>query len=236
MRGQVFYNESPYLKIKAQYVPPKGHTRDTDTFALSVEEAIRTVVDPSILPDEATENSSELFEQFVQSLPRVFHSPIEPGTETVSAILLCPFDYSVGAGSFMVDQYIRWGIPGKQLPVLNVSSLSFHFIAYPKKNLFFTQLVFRVPESQDIPLLQENLPRIGNDLCINIRAVRHARQIVSVKPLTLEQKKILIQENVSSLLERTNKEYDHSIFEQIQDLLFKATAEHKSTQIGRAHV
>jgi hypothetical protein len=231
MEEEIPFNNSPLLKIKGQYTAPHGHGRNTNTYILSVEEALRSVIDENAIPLKCDGDPAIHFKKLLNELPKVIHSPIDATSSTISAILICNANFTHGVGGFMADYYIRWGIPGKQLPVVNVRSLCFEFAAYPKKKFFFNEVVIEITESRDIALLKNNLPKLAEDLRLNILAVSHARQIVSVKPLTLEQKKILIQENVSSLLERANKEFDNNIFEQMQDLLLKATAEHKATQI-----
>ncbi|MDN3507733.1 MAG: hypothetical protein P0S94_02300 [Simkaniaceae bacterium] len=227
----------PFIQVEAGLwgcKPPEGSQAGINAYVTSIESALNTIVDKSHLPPlDAVDSTdpSPFFKNLLSDMPIISYSMLDETPSLVSVTLIAPAEHTHGIGRYMCDYYSRWAIPGKQVPILSVCSLSFRFKKYGNIPLFFTEIMLMVTDNKDLTLMKGRLPKMASELKINIQAVSHARNIVSTKPLTLEQKKVLIQENIASLLDRTDKEIDNSIFEQMQELLIKASAEHNTMQL-----
>ena len=228
-------NQHPFLQVEAGLwgcKPPPGRQVGIDAYVTSIENTLQTIVNEEDLPPIDLINQTDptpFFQNLLADMPIITAASIDETPSLVSVTLIAQAEHTQGIGRYICDYYSRWAIPGKQVPILSVCSLSFRFKKHPEKPLFFTEIMLMVTDQKDLALVKSRLPKMEKELKINILAVTHARNIVSTKPLTLEQKRILIQENIASLLDR--KEIDNSIFEQMQELLIKASAEHNTTQI-----
>jgi len=195
---------------------------------------------PVILPEDlqqALENAqndqeaTQLLHQFLEDLPFFHHSPLEKAPCTISITGLCKGEYTSGVGRYFSDILSRWLIPGKQLLIVGARSLSFQFVKCKKQPVFFFQQFLKVFDPLELEIIKQNLPKILQEIRINILAVYYARYIVSVKSLSLEQKTVMIQEQIKSLFNSPEKENDSNIFDQMQQFLIKLSAEDKFKQI-----
>jgi hypothetical protein len=150
---------------------------------------------------------------------------------TISIVTVCSANYTQGVGRFLGDMFSRWLVPGKQFPLVYMHSMAFQFKANPGSGFYLFEVFAKVDNKKDYTLIKANLPGLAQEIKLNILSVQHARRVISLKPLTIEQKKIIIQENISSLLDRPSKDFSHSLFEQMHQFFIKVAAEHKVMRI-----
>lgn len=220
------------IKITSNFKAPNGHEENLGYYVSSIQKLLHDIIPTSIFPlDAKKENFQDYYEKFNDEMPLVAWGDLKGNNRSISISCICSAYHTHGMGRFMCDLFSHWLIPGKQIPIVNVRSLNFHFDHYPEVNYFVNALVLDVMNQSDLQLVRNNLPIIAKELKLNILSVQHIRQVVSIKPLTLEQKKILIQENISSLLDRPSKELNPCIYDLMNQLLFKAAADQKITLI-----
>ncbi|MBS0585730.1 MAG: hypothetical protein JSR76_05460 [Verrucomicrobia bacterium] len=164
--------------------------------------------------------------------------PISHATETkgqvpctLSFATLCQANYTHGVGRFLADIYSRWLVPGKQLTLVYMHSLAFAFTLKPDHGYYLHELFVTIDNKKDLSILEAHLSNVQKEIQLNILAVQYARKIISLKSLTSEQKRIIIQENISSLLHRPQKEIEDSIFDHMHHLFIKVSAEEKISSI-----
>jgi hypothetical protein len=230
------------LKIKTNFILPLDYEQTYEHYILSIESLIYKIVLPYFIKEPlkrkknsiniSKEKLEEHFSHLYQSLPVIYCTPFEKNHKSISVALLCSAKHTHGVGRFMCDLFSRWLIPGKQIQIVNTRSLAFQFVNYPKESFFLNEIILNISDVHDISLIKHNLPLISKELKMNILAVQHARHVISIKPLSLEQKKLLIQENIVSLQERSEKGVDHNIFEYVHQLVNKFLLEDKVTQIN----
>ncbi len=221
------------LRIKSNFTPPKSlaHTK-LDIYFESMEALVKAAIPKSAFPDNVTiENSTEYFEKLHRMMPLITWGNLDAIDEYISVTCICQAYQTDGMGRFTSDLFSHWLIPGKQVGIVNIRSLNFHFVHYKDVDYFIHAMVLHVPDVKDHFSVKTNLPTIANDLKLNILSVQHIRQVVSIKPLTLDQKKILIQENISSLLNRSSEELTPCIYDIMNQLLIKASADKKINHI-----
>ncbi|MCH9631261.1 MAG: hypothetical protein S4CHLAM37_12830 [Chlamydiia bacterium] len=221
-------------EIETGFPLPANDHRSYERYVESIQFLINEIVEPYFKDDNGEcnpENSLKYYERLEEEIPLVHVSSFDKEHPIISITCICGIKHTHGTGRFMCDLFSRWLVPGKQIPIVNTRSLNFKFKNHPRTGFFLNELILSVLDLKDIPLVQNNLPIVNKELKLNILAVQHARHVVSVKPLTLEQKKILIQENITSLVDRKKKEMEPSMYEFMHQLIMKFLAEDKMTQI-----
>lgn len=229
------------FKIKTNFSLPFDYEQTYHHYIESIETLVTKIVSPFIWEEAGikktgaasltSEKKEELFQKLYNQLPLVYSTPFDKNHRSISVAVICSAKHTHGVGRFMCDLFSRWLIPGKQIPIVNTRSLAFQFIHFPRESFFLNEVILNVAELEDISLIKHNLPVVSKELRINILAVQHARHVISLKPLTLEQKKLMIQENITSLLDRSAKEADPNIFEYVHQLINRFFAEDKVLQI-----
>lgn len=211
------------LKIHPLFpYPEEGHP-SFDIFISSIERLIGQIVPP-------IEDEGQYFAELSRRLPIVHHSPITRAPGSLAIGVLCSGHYTHGTGRFVSDMCSRYLVPGKQLALVLCRSMGFSFQKKPDERFFVSELIVEVQDEADLPVIQNNLPGLIHDIRMCILAVQHVRQLVQLKPLTFEQREIIFQENLASLLERPSKD-QASLFDQAHHLIMKALGEEKVQQI-----
>jgi hypothetical protein len=228
-------------KITTNFPIPLGHEDSYSYHIRSIECLIEKITDSIFYENQKEKNQAQnsdkeedlilYFEKFAAEIPLIYCTPFDKHHRSISVVAICSTKHTHGVGRFMCDLYSRWLIPGKQIPIVNTRSLAFQFELYPQESFYLNELTLNITEMQDMALIKNNLPIVSKELKLNILAVQHARHVISLKPLSLDQKKILIQENITSLLDRSSKESEQSVFEYIHQLTTKFLAEEKVTQM-----
>lgn len=229
-------------KITTSFTLPIDYDETYHHYIKSIESLIEKITTPLFFSDEIIKRAKgktqedlkdfePYFENLSKEIPLVYSTNFEKHQKSLAVILICSAKHTHGVGRFMCDLFSRWLIPGKQIPIVNTRSLAFQFKYYPKESFFLNEVILNISELKDVALIKHNLPIVSKELKINILAVQHARHVISVKPLSLEQKKLLIQENITSLLDRSAKEMEPNIYEYMHQLINRFVAEEKVTQI-----
>jgi len=233
--GRESHLDNPFLRIKPGFIPPEGHQASYDHYISSIQRLLGQIIPSNIIPLPSELKNGEsiepYFKRLEEELPIIKASKFDEAPTSISIALFCASNHTHGVGRYISDLFTQWLIPGKQLPGVNMRSFNVQFLAYPKKQFFINEIVIEVTDNRDISFIRHNLPKLIEDLRINLLAVQHARHVVTLKPLTHSQKKILIQENIASLFNRSNREMSGNIFEQVQQLLLKASGERNVMQI-----
>ncbi len=224
--------ESEIFSIKASH-PYRSGDKSAELYKDSIQESIKNIIPPHLYhqnPDFKI-TTKKRFEELDNLLPLVYCDIEDTSPSPLIINLICDAYFTQGTGRFVCDLFSRWLIPGKQYPLTIIRSMNFEFKNNSKKNYFFMELIINITDEKDITPIKNNLPSIINDLRMCILCVQHVRYIINSKPLNLQQKKFIIQENIASLIDRPSKEFDNTIFDQIHQLLIKASAENKVTQL-----
>lgn len=217
--------EDPF-QIKPDFIPPNINANNFNAYLRLMEEIVK-----EILPQDLSKGdiSNKLFIDIYNQLPIINCSNIEKSPTTLAFTILSMGKYIHGIGRFIADMLSRWLIPGKQLSIDGDRSLMFKFKKCDNYSLFLCEFFIQIEEEKELLAIKKNLPSFIQEMRINILAVHHSRAIMAMKKLSFEEKSTIIQENISSLLERASKGVD--VFDQMQDFLFKISAEKKLSQI-----
>lgn len=223
--------DNQLLKIKLYFDSPKDSKIALNYYVRSLEASLSQMIqiDQTVnMKDEA--NRKAFFNQITKQLPIISTSLGDSAPYIVSVKVLASSYYTHGMGRYVSDVVSRWLIPGKQFPLISVNSLAFEFVHNPGTGLFYHELLVQVDSKKEFLSAKKNLETLKTLIRINILSVVHVRSIVDQKTLTLDQKKLIIQENIASLLGKS-RNVEQTIFDQTHQSLVKVLAEEKVLEI-----
>lgn len=153
-------------------------------------------------------------------------------SDSLTLTLICHPRKNVGM--FFYNMVGRWLIPGKNLDI----SLSFssNFVQ-GKKDYTISELVLHLDNIQDLECARRNLPFLEREILIGAESFYHARKILEMKGLNLDDKTSLVQERIASLVRRFPRVFDYDIFTEMQHFLVASKSnfksEHQPSEISR---
>lgn len=157
---------------------------------------------------------------------------LQKSSYSLPITFLIPAEYTHGAGRYLSDTLSRWLIPGKITNITSYISLNFRFAIYPEMTFFMIQETLFSNDLNDLHHIQTNLPTLIEEIKINIMAVYHARYISSLRSSSPEHKQLIIQENISCILNQSENK-DQNLYDQMQVFFAKSTAEEKLDEIKK---
>lgn len=221
--------------IRPSYSSRGVNYEESDDYVLFMEHILCDLLPEDVLCVLTQSRDPDLIKQMILSLsdrlPLLGWNDPEYGPCTFSASFLVQAEYTHGAGRYHCDTMARWLIPGKFLNISSVRSLNFHFVAFPEQNFFFHQILLDIDSDHDLAIVKSNREYLEKEIRLCISAVRNARQVLTVKKLSTEQKQAIIEENLASVIDRPSKNFDNSVFDQMHHFLLHLTAEDKIRKI-----
>ncbi len=154
-------------------------------------------------------------------LPNELAAPFVP--QAFPVLFLCPAQFAHGVERYIKDTLGRWLIPGRQIPIVGEFGLSFSFTRCPEMKFLFVQHLIGIQSRDEKKEILKNIYPILNEMKLNIKASFQANYIISIKSYSKSYKSLLIQNGLSSLLNR----FDDSLYEQIQMLVSQRASEEK---------
>ena len=146
---------------------------------------------------------------------------------------LCLSHFNYGVGRFIADMLSKWLIPGSQFLLSNHRSLTFSFKKDLKKTMYYLcEYHVTIYNKKEKDLIDKNLVYFLKELKLNILSVYQARSIISMRKLSLNQKSMIIKENISNLL-KTQKKICTTAFDHMQNFLVNLSAEKKISEVEK---
>ncbi len=221
------------LKIEPEFLlPPNYSLSNLESFIDSMEKLLLSIIPNDFLSDLDTykEDLKTAFLKLNQQLPILTHSELKDQAPfCFSFCVLCFSDLTHGINRFIHDMLNRWLIPGKPVLIDGQRSIRFKFKKFSFKNYYLAEYFINITSEKELSLIKRNLAGFINEMKLIILSVQHARQIISINKLSNEQKSLMIQENIYSLLERSTNQ--NCAFHQMETFLFKLSEEKKIKEI-----
>lgn len=226
-------NLSDYIQISV--VP---HEKDSENFAFFskfISASLEKVLPDAFMKELLKNPSHETMRTLVLDLKKI--QPIitwEDSSKVPCSMkmsLICASEFTTGIERYFCDILSRWLIPGKLLNISCSYGTNIFFHCSPKQSFYFHQIYIDVLDTNDLMLLKSNAQNLQKEIRLNILAVKHARQVISIKNLSTEQKRFMIKENIASSLNRSSKELDGSMFNLMHNLFLQLNAEKKISHI-----
>lgn len=209
--------------------------QETDPFLSCIEQALFKILPEELVQELTTARSPSIIRSkmveidLLLPLLRLDLPQIAPCT--LNVIALFPAEFTGGIGRYFSDTLSHWLVPGKFINISASQSINFHFKAYPEQNYFLVQEFLDIHRKEDIKIIENTWEALRDEIRLNTLAVKHARNIISVKKLSSDQKKALIQENIASVIDRPTKAIDTNAFDHMHHLLLQVAAEDRLNKI-----
>lgn len=227
--------QHPSPLIKPSYSSTGISALEFDAYVTFIEHILRSLLPEALIASLSSGDDREAIEKNLQSLneelPFLGWNDPQTAPCTLCISLLCHSEFTSGVGRYLCDITSRWLIPGKFLNISSVRSLNFSFVAYPEQSLFFHQVLIDVNTQQQLSIIKSNWENLKKEIRLSILAVRHARNVVSIKKLSSEQKKAMIEESIASVISPPSKNVESNIFDQMHNFWLHLSAEDKIQQI-----
>lgn len=203
---------------------PAIHGQIRDRFILAIEQKVSKLLPLNVKLQVQKGITNALLE-----LMPIFGISPRGGSLWVS--FLCSGEYTNGVGRYVDDTLSRWLVPGKNLVVSAGARLTFSFSTIPNKPFFFGSTLLEIDSLQDVQIAHKNLQSLIDEMRLNIQAVYRARYIAALKSISLEQKNLIIQENLNKILNLSPRESEQSLFDHLHEFFVKLNREEKIGQI-----
>jgi hypothetical protein len=197
-----------------------------DPFLLSVEKCVNEILPPNL--KEQIQNGK--IPELLKALPILKSSEV---SDSFWVTLLCQAEYTQGVGRYLNDALSRWLVPGKNLTIMGSNCLNFQFVQFPRHRFFLAHVLIGVEQVEDVETIVRNLAPLLEEIRLNILAVYHARYIASLRSISLDQKNLIIRENINKILNLNPRDLDQSLFDQMHSFLMKVTGEQKMGQVKK---
>ncbi|MBN2479077.1 MAG: hypothetical protein JXA94_02500 [Parachlamydiales bacterium] len=222
------FSQEELLKIQPEFfMPPNYDFSHLESYFSSIQNLINETIPKSFFDNK--NDAKKFFLNLNKSLPLFHFSDFKNPPFLFTFSFLCFADFTHGVGRFTSDMISKWLTIGKPIPINGQRSLEFKFKLFPKRGYFIAQYFINIQTTKDLNLIKKNITSFTEELKLIILSVQHARHINSISKLSDEQKSLLIQENIFSLLDKSSKKV--SAFEQMEDFIFKISEEKKLTDI-----
>jgi hypothetical protein len=237
-KEEKYYYPSDYKElfhITPLLLPTGVITSGYDNYILSIEDLLGDIIPQDLYKKASSNPCYKTFHDFYVNLPK--ESPIITFSDITSSpccfsfTTLCYGEFTHGTGRFIADMLSKWLIPGKNLALTGNRSLAFTFKLFSQHKYFITENFVALNDDKEVEMAKKNLQYFIKEIRLNMLSVYHARQIISMNRLSLEQKSAMIQDNILTLLKKPKKNYNTSAFDQMQNFLIKLSAEKKLSEI-----
>ncbi len=145
----------------------------------------------------------------------------------VTSYLLCK--HRLNAANFFYDIISRWLIPEKRLNIDLFFSSDFYLKELADSPFTIARISFRA-SPLEIEEIKENQKSAQTEIRLGVLSSYHARRILEFKGLSSDAKTAMIQEKIGSLIQSGSKDYDKSIFSQMQKFLVTCKEEFKNVR------
>lgn len=143
----------------------------------------------------------------------------EIDVNTISISLIS--DYRKGIEKFFHDMITKWLIPGKYL-----EPFSYFFTRH--EGYALAQIVLELDNPQDFAWAKQNISFLKREILTGAHSFYHAKKILELKGLTLDEKTSFVQEKITGLLNRFPAYFDYDIFAEMQQLLIRTKEDFKA--------
>ena len=224
---------SNYIKILVD--SDKKDAENLELFSKFISKSLEKVLPDEFMKDLLKNPSQEKLCSMVLELrknqPLISWDDSHTAPCSIKMSLICSSEFTTGIGRYFCDILSRWLIPGKLLNISCSYGANIIFHCAPRQSFYFHQIYIDVVDINDLMLLKSNVLSLQKEICLNILAVKYARQVISIKNLSNEQKRFMIKENIASSLNRSTKELDGSMFNLMHSLFLQLNAEKKISRI-----
>ena len=187
-------------------------------------EIARRIVQKVIGEEEIT------FEK-IQKLPTLKTSKVLELPSELIISLIAP--YRADLPKFIFEMVSKWLVPGIRLDIASFFSTKFRFFELDQDTYLAFEIVLSVPDRDTLSRIRYSMPSIEREIYLGVRSIYHARRILELKGLSSDEKSIVIQERVTTLLHRFPALFDYDFYLAMQKFLVSVTEEYRNLRSTR---
>ncbi len=222
-----------FFKIKASF-PQRNSPPGFDSYVKSMETLVKETIPESVVEIRETSHFIPVdssFDKLNLALPIVQISDENEAPCILSLKVLIREEHTHGIAHFLFRMIDEKLILGKKMVISFFRSLSFKFIVKPKERYLIIEFFINVGSRADLDTIKKNLPRFEEEIRLTTLGVEHARKVVLAKGYSLEEKRMLLLENFTSLVKSTNDFDRKTLFEYFQKLFLKGLHEESPDKV-----
>jgi hypothetical protein len=222
----MFPNQSvPLIVTALDESDDKTHSHVYHSF---VKSGLRKLLPRPSLLEDMNYSHSETYESLFRSLPIIKKMDWKGSFFHSAVLLLCRSQ--IGSEKFFYEMIGRWLLPGKRIKIESFISCNFFCPEFDSASFTLCELVFSLENEYEIELVRRHFPILEAEIKIGVLSFYQANRILEIKGLSSNEKTALIQERISSLIQRHPDNFDYDIFGQMQHFLVTSHEEFKQVR------
>lgn len=214
-----------FIKIKLLH-PTHQSKESHQALTSSIEQDLKQVIPEELLMGLAPSRGlpkDTFIAPLVEKLPLISFDFICYDHHIFCARILSSAEFTQGLGRFFTETLARQLFPGKIFSFFLVQGASFNFLVSPKTPFFFFQCCVDLENPANVKVVRQHLAEIKKHIHITTLSVMHSRKLVASKKLSVQEKHMVLVENLMSLTPSSEKSQD--LFDTSFHLLSKAQEE-----------
>lgn len=146
----------------------------------------------------------------------------------ITICLLC--HHRMNAGKFFYDMMCLGLQPGRKIHAPMFFSLDFLVPELSAETYTYAQISLKFGSDQNIAVIQKNFEALKAEIKLGVVSLFQAGRILEIKGLNADEKISLIQERITSVVQRRPDLFDYDIFKLMQHFLISCKQEFKSVR------
>ena len=143
------------------------------------------------------------------------------------------YKYRTNAFKFFFEMISRWLLPGKQLNVVMVYAADFKLPEIGEDLYTGCEVILHVESKEDLEEIKRNLPIMETEARLGVESNYHARRILEIRGIGVDEKMALVQEQIAFLAHRHPRHFDGDILSEMQHVLVICREDFKQERTSR---
>lgn len=184
---------NPFEIIPSYVITGVDDPTPFDLFTKMMQKIVDAVI-PAQLKEEAAQCSKhrpEIYARFIQMLPILTHSSLNPNMNVLSVTLICPSQYTHGMGRYLTETLIQCLIPGHPLNIISTLGINFQFKRHHSAKFYVAQRGVAIMTTEEFAQIQQNLGTLMTNMRINMLSVYRTQYLSSLRGLATSKKFVL---------------------------------------------
>ncbi len=190
------------------------HNPASRHYLAAIKEVVRAAVPQGLQQSTDKEGIGAAFKMLLPAFDCRQHAAIP------NALSFFLISYSrQDAFKFFFELVTRFVVPGKKLLCELFFATDFQFSGFFDEVLTAAELVVRVDSPADLQSILKRKPFLSSQIRIGLASTYHAIRILETKGLAIDDKTVMLQDSITSLVRRGSKRFDGELISEMQQLL-----------------
>ncbi len=173
----------------------------------------------------------EITYEHLSRLPILRSSKVAELPSTLCLSLIAP--HRADLPRFVFEIISKWLIPGERVDIASFFSTKFRFFELDHSSYLAFEIVISISNRETLTRIRYTLPAIEREIYLGAQSVYHAKRILELKGLSSDEKSVIIQERVTTLLHRFPALFDYDFYLAMQKFLVAVSEEYRNLRSSR---